>query len=308
MLRGRRCNVVARCGLRRQLRFWRWDVDGPDRRGKRGLRSLHVQRLLNRDAGKRRLVAGLCLPRRLDGFLVLLVRLELLLAVGFGLGRSRRDSHGVENDVLLADGALAHVVLAAHEVVDHVLSALGIELGQVAGDGVQKIIGFDAPRKWGAYHTSHELCDIGRVRTPALREDDLRSRAVPSVGDGLLGEEHADARGVLNELGFDIGNKVFSRRDVLMLAEDVGERHRLEKAGDQARDLVAHLSQGRVAHVVRRLDEQQRVDGALALTGTVLAPFAASQGIALARHSEVLVLDRVVLLWHAQLDDVLEQT
>ena len=93
-----------------------------------------------------------------------------------------------------------------------------------------------------------------------------------------------------------------------MLAEDVGERHRLGKAGDQARDLVAHLSQGRVAHVVRRLDEQQRVDGTLALTGTVLAPLAAGQGIALARHSEVLVLDWVVLLWHAQLDDVLEQT
>ena len=92
-----------------------------------------------------------------------------------------------------------------------------------------------------------------------------------------------------------------------MLAEDVGERHRLGKAGNQAHDLVAHVGQGGGAHVVRGLDEQQRVDGAFALAGAVVVPFAAGKGVPLAGHGEVLVLDGVVLLGHAQLDDVFEQ-
>ena len=127
--------IVASCrGLGRRLRFRRRGVDGVDCGGKRGLGALHVQRLLNRDAGKWCLIAGLCLPCRFDGLLVLLVRLEFLLVVSLRLGRGRSDGNRVEDDVLLAQRALAHIVLAAHEVIDHVLGALGVELRQVAGD------------------------------------------------------------------------------------------------------------------------------------------------------------------------------
>ena len=88
-------------------------------------------------------------------------------------------------------------------------------------DGVQDVLARHPPSEWSPDHSAEKLGDVSPVLCRTVRDEHLRTRAIPARGDGVLREENADVLSILHGLRAYVGNRVASDLEVRVLAEDM---------------------------------------------------------------------------------------
>ena len=209
---------------------------------------------------------------------------------------------GVDDD---GGAAREGLVVADAEPFGDRLDGGLVELRQDAVDGVEVLVGVDAPRKGGAHHAPHHLCDEVEVAGHAEREQHLGARAVPPGRDGRLAQHDPDLGAVLDVLGRAPRDLVAACGHGSVVGERVHDRLRpdagplLEHRADQR----AKLGRRRL---VGHLDDQSGMDGRLTGRRGVRGPLLVVQPDALHREPDQRRLRGVDPLGVAQ-DDLLFQ-